>query len=125
MTVPPHWAELVHSSAEIQLYTKHHATTWQSLLELDKEVGDFSYEQTMTAPSTQGHKGANLEPLQPPHNVQNNRVSFSDKPVQIEQEINYTPATNTNSQNVWQMPSAIDLDSSGLRCSSQTKVLKR
>jgi hypothetical protein len=56
--------------------------------------------------------------------VQNNRVSFLDKPVQIEQEINYTPATNTNSQNLWQIPSAINLDSSGLRCSSQTKVLK-
>jgi hypothetical protein len=50
MTVPPHWAELVCSSAEIQLYTKHQATTWQSLPELDKEVGDFSYEQMVTAP---------------------------------------------------------------------------
>ena len=78
----------------------------------------------MTAPSTQGHEGVNLEPLQPQHNVQNNRVSFLDKPVQIEQEINYTPATNTNSQNLWQMPSAINLDSSGLRCSSRAEVLK-
>jgi hypothetical protein len=56
--------------------------------------------------------------------VQNNRVSFLDKQVQIQQEINSTPATNTNSQNLWQMPSAINLDSSGLRRSSQTKVLK-
>jgi hypothetical protein len=52
MTVPPHWAELVCSSAEIQLYTEHQATTWQSLPELDKEVGDFSYKQRVTAPST-------------------------------------------------------------------------
>ena len=118
MTVPPHWAELVRSSAEIQLYTEHQATTWQSLPELDKEVGDFSYEQMTTAPSTQGHEGVNLEPLQPLHNVQNYRVSFLDKPLQIEQEINFTPAMNTNSQNLWQMPSAINLDSSGLRCSS-------
>jgi hypothetical protein len=65
MTVPPHWAELVRSSAEIQLYTKHQATTWQSLPELDKEVGNFSYEQTATAPSTQGCEGVNLEHLQP------------------------------------------------------------
>jgi hypothetical protein len=118
MTVPPHWAELVCFSAEILLYTKHQATTWQSLLELDKEVGDFSYKQRTTALSTQGHEGVNLEPLQPPHNVQNNQVSFSDKPVQIEQEIKYTPATNTNSQNLLQMQSAINLDYSGLRRSS-------
>jgi hypothetical protein len=52
MIVPPHWAELVCSSAEIQLYTMHQVTTWQSLPELDKEVGDFSYKQTATAPST-------------------------------------------------------------------------
>ncbi len=44
--------------------------------------------------------------------------------MQIEQEINNTPATNTNSQNLWQMPSAINLDYSGLRHSSRTKVLK-
>jgi hypothetical protein len=118
MTVPPHRAELVHSSAEIQLYTKHQATTWQSLPELDTEVGEFSYEQMTTASSTQGHEGVNLESLQPPHNVQNNQMSSSNKPVQNEQEINYTPATNNNSQNLWQMPSAINLDSSGLRCSS-------
>jgi hypothetical protein len=115
MTVPPHWAELVCSSAEIQLYTKHQASTWQSLPELDKEVGDFSCEQTATAPSTRGCEEVNLEPLQPQHNVQNNWVSFLDKPVQIEQEINSTPGTNTNSQNLWQMPSAVNLDSSGLR----------
>jgi hypothetical protein len=57
--------------------------------------------------------------------MQNNWVSFLDKPVQIEQEINYTPATNTNSQNLWQMPSAINLGSSGLCPSSRTEVLKR
>jgi hypothetical protein len=124
MTVPPHWAELVHSSAEIQLYTKHQATTWQLLPELDKEVGDFSYKQMATAPSTRGCEGVDLEPLQPQRNVQNNQVSFLDKPVQIEQEINYTPATNTNSQNLWQMSSAINPDSSGLHHSSRTEVLK-
>jgi hypothetical protein len=118
MTVPPHWAELVRYSTEIQLYTEHQAITWQSLAELEKEVGDFLHKQMATAPSTRGLAGVNLEPPQPWHNVQNNRVSFLDKPVQIKQEINSTPATNTNSQNLWQMPSAINLDSSGLRCSS-------
>ncbi len=52
MTVPPHWAELVCSSAEIQLHTDHQANTWQSLPKLDKEVGDFLYKKMMTATST-------------------------------------------------------------------------
>jgi hypothetical protein len=65
------------------------------------------------------------------NNFSNNWVSFSDAPVRneqeivsmpapvrIEQEIVSTPASNTNSHNLWQMPSAINLDSSGLCCSS-------
>ena len=118
MTVPPHWAELVRSSAEVQLYTEWQMTTWQSLPELDKEDGDFSYEQATTVSSSQGSEGGNLHHSQPLHNVQNNRVSFSDAPVGNEQEIISTSARNTNSQNLWKMPSAINLDSSGLRCSS-------
>jgi hypothetical protein len=118
MTVPPHWAELVCSSAEIQLHTEHQANTWQLLPELDKKVGDFSYKQMTTATSTRGHEGLNLELLHLQHNVQNNWVSFLVKTVQIEQEINSTPTRNINSQNLWQMPSAINLDSSGLRRSS-------
>jgi hypothetical protein len=100
-------------------------TTWQSLPELDKEDGDFSYKQATTVPSSQGSEGGNLHPSQPLHNVQNNRVSFLDAPVQNEQEIISTSATNTNSQNLWQMPSAINLDFSGLRCSSRAELLKR
>ena len=87
MTVPPHWAELVRSSAEVQLYTERQMTTWQSLPELDKEDGDFSYEQPTTVSSSQGSEGGNLHHSQPLHNVQNNRVSFSDVPVRNEQEI--------------------------------------
>jgi hypothetical protein len=48
MTVPPHWAELVRSSTEVQLYTERQVTTWQSLPELDKEGDDFSYKQATT-----------------------------------------------------------------------------
>jgi hypothetical protein len=36
VTVPPHWAELVCSSAEIQVYSEHQASTWQSLPDIDK-----------------------------------------------------------------------------------------
>jgi hypothetical protein len=124
MMVPPHWEELVCSSAEVQLYTERQVTTWQSLPELDKENGDFSYEQATTVPSSRGSEGGNLHPSQLLHNVQSNWVSFLDAPVQNEQEIISTSVTNTNSQNLWQIPSAINLNSSGLRCSSRAEVLK-
>ena len=119
MTVPPHWAELVRSSADVQLYTEGQKTTWQSLPNLDKEPGDFSHEQVQPNQTSEGGIS------QPLHDVQNNRVSFSDAQVRNEQEIISTSASNTNSHNSWQMPSAIDLDSSGLRRSSRTAVLKR
>jgi len=119
MTVPPHWAELVRSSADVQLYTEGQTTTWQSLPDLDKEPGDFLHEQVQPNQTSEGGIS------QPLHDVQNNRVSFSDAQVRNEQEIISTSASNTNSHNSWQMPSAIDLDSSGLRRSSRTEVLKR
>ncbi len=77
MTVPPHWAEYVCSSAEIQLYSEHQANTWQSLPDIDKEVGDFLYKQTTTpaSTSTQAREGVELRTT---HNMQN------CKPVQIE-----------------------------------------
>ncbi len=111
MTVPPHWVELVRSSAEIQLYSEHQGSTWQSFPDIDKEVGDFLYKQTTTpaSTSTQAREGVELRTT---HNTQNS------KPVQIDKEINYTPATNISCQNMWQMPPAINLDSSGLPCSS-------
>jgi hypothetical protein len=99
-------------------------TTWQSLPELDKEDGDFSHEQIASAQSSQNSEGANLCSSQPLQNMQTNRVSFSDAPVRNEQEIISTSASNTNSHTSWQMPSAINLDSSGLRCSSRAEVLK-
>jgi hypothetical protein len=111
MTVPPHWAELVRSSADMQLYSEHQASTWQSLPDIDKEVVDFLYEQTTTPASTSTQACEGVE-LRTTHNMQNG------KPVQIEKEINYIPATNISSQNMWQMPPAIYLDSSDLRCSS-------
>jgi hypothetical protein len=87
MVVPPHWAELVCSLADIQLYTERQVSTWQSLPEVEKEVGDFLYKQTTAARSSQDSEGGNLYTSQPLHNVQNNWVSFSDAAVQNEQEI--------------------------------------
>jgi hypothetical protein len=125
MTVPPHWAELVRSSAEVHQYTERQVTTWQSLPELDKEDGDFSYEHFPSPHSSQGSEGAHLSSSQSLHNMQNKRVSFSDAPVRNEQEIISTSASNPNSHPSWQMPSAFNLDSSSLRRSSRTEVLKR
>jgi hypothetical protein len=115
MTVLSHWAELVHSSAEIQFYSEHQASIWQSLPDIDKEVDNFLYKQTTPSTFTQACEGVDIGIV---HNKQNNEYHFLEEPVQIEKEINYTPATNISSQNMWQMPSAINLDSSGLRCSS-------
>jgi hypothetical protein len=41
-TVPPHWATLVQASGSVELYTEREVQTWQSLPELDVELGDFS-----------------------------------------------------------------------------------
>ena len=73
MTVPPHWADLVCSSADVQLFTERQVTTWQSLPELDKEDGDFLYEQLTPMNSFSGGSegGASTPSQQSLHNVQN------------------------------------------------------
>jgi hypothetical protein len=48
------------------------------------------------------------------------RVTFTDDLEKNDMEINHK-----SSQNIWQMPTSINLDSSGLRCSSRTLVLNR
>ena len=44
--VPPHWAQLVESSARIEVYTEHQVDTWQSLLELAVDPCDFSSDSS-------------------------------------------------------------------------------
>jgi hypothetical protein len=51
------------------------------------------------------------------------RVSFADQPG-IENEINNPIAASDSTHNLWHMPPPINLDSSGLQCSSRTKVMK-
>jgi hypothetical protein len=75
--------------------------------------------------STQGPERASNGTVQSWNNNQKKRVSFLDKPEPVEIEINPPQATNTNSQNMWQMPQSINLDTSGLRHSSRTEVLGR
>ncbi len=50
--------------------------------------------------------------------------SFADQPG-IDEEINYPTAVSNSSQNLWHMPTPINLDSNGLHCSSRTDVLGR
>jgi hypothetical protein len=40
--VPPHWADLVEASSQLELYTERQVGTWQSLPELDVDLGDFT-----------------------------------------------------------------------------------
>jgi hypothetical protein len=60
-TVPPHWAVLVNASATIELYTEKQIGTWQSLPELDVELGDFTLDtsiQSAVAETSEGDKAS-------------------------------------------------------------------
>jgi hypothetical protein len=48
-TVPPHWVELVKASLMIELYTEQQVGTWQTLPELDAEIGDFTSDTSSTS----------------------------------------------------------------------------
>jgi hypothetical protein len=124
-TVPPYWADLVHSLATIQTYTERQVGTWQSLPEIEREEGNFSGKVRLLNTSTQGSEGASSGNVQLQHNNQNTRVSFLEEPELVEIEIKPPQATNTNSQNMWQMPQSVNLDTSGLRCLSRTEVINR
>ncbi len=57
-------------------------------------------------------------------NCSEQQVSFADQPG-IGNEINDPIAASNSSQNLWHMPTPINLDSSGLHCFSRTEVLNR
>jgi hypothetical protein len=44
-SIPPYWADLVHASSKLHVYTERQVDTWQSLPELIPENGDFTSEQ--------------------------------------------------------------------------------
>jgi hypothetical protein len=52
-TVPPHWAKLVEASSHLEVHTKRQVGTWQSLPELDVDLGDFTSETSETSNPTQ------------------------------------------------------------------------
>jgi hypothetical protein len=120
--VPPHWADLVRSSAMIQMYTEKQVETWQSIPDLETEQGDFSGKNQLLSTSNQGREG--VEDSAAHSNCSKQWVSFADQPG-IDEEINNPTAASDSFQNLWHMPTPINLDSSGLRCSSRTEVLGR
>ncbi len=44
--VPPFWADLVYASTKLHVYTERQVDIWQSLPELNPEIGDLTSEQT-------------------------------------------------------------------------------
>jgi hypothetical protein len=95
--------------------------TWQSLLDLEVDLGDFStdFSQVSTPTVNQDHEGevhseAVSTNVESPHNATrvNHLVTFSDK---RDDEIQSESPVESNSRpNEWQMPDKINLDSSGL-----------
>ncbi len=44
--VPPHWAKLVEASSHLEVHTERQVGTWQSLPELEVDLGDFSSDSS-------------------------------------------------------------------------------
>ncbi len=78
-TVPPHWADLVHSLATIQTYTEHQVGTWQLLPKIKREEGNFSGEHRLFNTSTQGSEGASSRNVQLQHNNRGCCINFKKK----------------------------------------------
>jgi hypothetical protein len=90
-TIPSHWAELVHASSTIALYTECKVGTWQSIPELDVDLGDFTSDTPAnidTAPPTtstqnregdDGHSEGASDMFSDHKNTVTKRVMFSDQ----------------------------------------------
>jgi len=130
--VPLHWAKLVKTSSHLEVYTERQVGTWQSLLELNTDPGDFLSDpsQASTPTVTQDREGEAVHSevvpanVYSPHNATRviHRVTFSDERAN---EIQSKNAMSNSQPNEWQMPDKINLDSSGLRCSVRSAVLSR
>jgi hypothetical protein len=92
--VPPHWADLVRSSATIQMYTEKQDGTWQSIPDLETEQGDFSGKNQLLSTSTQDREGVEDSAVHSNHSKQ--WVSFVDQPGFDEEINNPTAASNSS-----------------------------
>ena len=106
--------------------------TWQSLPELDVDVGEFTSGTSESSNPTQDQDCEGEEHSQAVDNVEsrthdktrvNKRVTFSDEreyEIRSESPVEFNPRINE-----WRMPDKINLDSSGLRRSDRSAVLSR
>jgi hypothetical protein len=86
-TVPPHWAELVEASSHLEVHTKQQVGTWQSLPELDVDLGDFTSDTSITLHPTSNQDCEGEEHSEAVFNMEspqdttivNNQVMFNDK----------------------------------------------
>jgi hypothetical protein len=120
-TVPSHWVDLVRSSATIQMYTEWQVGTWQSIPDIEIEQGDFSGNKQSLFTSNQDCEGVGDSTAL--SNSSKQGFFFADQPG-IENETNDPIAASNSTRNLWHMPPPINLDSSELRCSSRTEVMK-
>jgi len=131
--VSPHWAELVHASSTIALYTECKVGTWQSIPELDVDPNDFTSDTATIniAPSTtatqfcegdDGHSEGASNDDSHHENTVTKQVTFSDQEQDNEIQSN-SPDSSITQPDEWRKPDNIDLDSSGLRCSTRTAAL--
>jgi hypothetical protein len=105
-TVPPHWVELVRSSAAVSIYTKKQVGTWQSISGIEAEDGDFSGKNQSSTTSNQTHEGVKNGNVRLQHNISLHWLMFADEFVQndtdtifqqpIAEHVQILGKTNTN-----------------------------
>jgi hypothetical protein len=106
------------------MHTEKQVGTWQSVPDIEIDSRDFSGVNQPLSTSDQDCEGEECRTVLSSHNKQQPQVSFADQ-IGIEKEINTPIAVSDSSQNLWHMPTPINLDSSGIPCSSRTAVLNR
>jgi hypothetical protein len=104
------------------MYTEKQIGTWQSIPDMETEKGGFSGEPQILSTSNQDREGVGDSTAQ--SNRSEQQVSFADQPG-IDTEINNPTATSDSPNNQWHMPPPINLETSGLCCSSRTEILAR
>jgi hypothetical protein len=109
---------------ESQMYTEKQVGSWQSVPNIEIKTGDSSSKNKPLSTSNQDRVGMEGRTVLFNHSKQQTWVSFTNQPV-IQNEINIPITVSDSSQNQWQMPTPINLDSSGLHCSSRPEVLNR
>jgi hypothetical protein len=118
---PPLWADLVHASTKLHVYTKRQVDTWQSLPELTPEISDFLSEQT-EIPNIELGTSTNKAPassLKGSEGVLDASMSEHTSVLQVVSCQDQNASGNNNPQpNEWAMPQSVDLHKSGLWRSS-------